>query len=114
MNPYYQPLPPEMDSPQTAWPYLKRRFPWLFSDEGEIPKESRAAELTNTEKDVLQFAVYMLREVHFSLADISEALTGQREYGGAMFTRVKAVRTFLTTTTLDIEAKIREFDEIIA
>jgi len=56
------------------------------------------------EQDVIKFAVYMLQDKHYTLADIAESLTGKREYGGAAFTRIKAVKTFLedTTTTPEV------------
>lgn len=103
-NPYYQPLPSELDSPVTAWPYLRRRFPWLFNEDGEVPQQP-AVQLGTTEQDVVKFAVYALQGKHYTLADIAESLTGRREYGGALFTRVKAVKNFLedtTTTTPEI------------
>lgn len=102
MSNLYAPFPPELDHPSTAWPFLKKRFPWLFDDEKAIkPVES----VNRVEKDVLDFAVFMLGNVQYSLADISEALTGKREYGGAIYTRIKAVRDYLeNTTTTDIEA----------
>jgi hypothetical protein len=105
-NPYYQPLPSELNSPTTAWPYLRRRFPWLFEDE-VLPREQAAVQLTQVEKDVIEFAVYMLQDKYYTLADIAESLTGKREYGGALFTRVKAVKNFLEDTTTTQEVSLQ-------
>lgn len=110
-NPYYKPLPPEMDSSQTAWPYLRRRWPWLFGDEDMGTKDARlpgGAVPTQVEQDVIQVALYHCQNL--KLADIAEALTGRREYGGAIFTRVKAVKKYLeNTTTTDQDGPSDEF-----
>jgi hypothetical protein len=105
MNPYYQPFPKEIENATTAWPYLRRRFPWIFNEDGEVqPEGEQARQLGQIEQDVIKFAVYMLQDKHYTLADIAEALTNKREYGGALFTRVKAVKNFLEDTTTTPES----------
>lgn len=104
-------------SPSEAWPWLLRRFPDVF-DGINLSSEPYAHYLNLTHKrettrveqdqDLLIVARYFL--AHLTLADISEALTGKREYGGAIYTRVKTVKklldttiTITTTTTLDLD-----------
>ena len=105
------PFPKELDNPETAWLYLRQRFPLYFQGVGRLPGEldkptatPASAIAAPVTQDVVKFAVYMLQGKHYTLADIAESLTGRREYGGAVFTRVKAVRDFLenTTTTPEI------------
>ena len=100
-NPYYKPFPPEMNNPTTAWPYMRRRWPWIFGDE-EAMGTKTAGQVSSfvptlVEKDVLQVALCHCQDL--KLADIAEALTGRREYGGAIYTRVKAVKKFFENTT---------------
>lgn len=105
------PFPKELDNDVTAWAYLRQRFPLYFQGVGRLPGELDKAIATpasamaaHVEQDVIKFAVYMLSDKHYTLADIAESLTGKREYGGAIFSRVKAVKNFLenTTTTPEI------------
>lgn len=105
------PFPKELDNPETAWVYLRQRFPLYFQGVGRLPGELDKPTATTASamgaavaQDVIKFAVYMLQDKHYTLADIAESLTGKREYGGAIFSRVKAVRNFLenTTTTPEI------------
>lgn len=111
-----QPLPPELDNPVTAWPYLRRRFPWLFNDDSEASPPTPAAAMGGqVEQDVVKFAVYMLQDTNYTLADIAESLTGKREYGGAAYTRVKAVRDFLENTTTTPEISLQDdFGAVVA
>jgi len=100
-NPYYKPFPPEMSNPTTAWPYMRRRWPWIFGAE-ETMGTKTADQVSSfvptlVEKDVIQVALCHCQDL--KLADIAEALTGRREYGGAIYTRVKAVKKFLENTT---------------
>jgi hypothetical protein len=100
MNPYYKPLPPEIKTATTAWPYMRRRWPWMFGDDAMGTKDARlpGAEVpTPVERDVIQVALCHCHDL--KLADIAEALTGRREYGGAIYTRVKAVKKYLENTT---------------
>jgi hypothetical protein len=115
------PFPKELDDPSTAWSYLRRRFPLYFQGVGRLPGEVDQPKASTTinnphvEQDVITFAVYALQETRYTLADISEALTGKREYGGAVFSRVKAVRDFLenTTTTPDSSQEV-DFEAVEA
>jgi hypothetical protein len=117
------PFPKELDNDATAWAYLRQRFPLYFQGVGRLPGEldkpiatTPSAMRAPVECDVVKFAVYMLQDKHYTLADIAEGLTGRREYGGAVFTRVKAVRDFLeNTTTTTPEVSLQDdFSEVVA
>ena len=91
------------DPPEIAWPWLVEHCPQIF-DGIDVQKEPYAQYLKGKPMstvvdmaDVLTVARYFLKDL--KLADISEALTGKREYGGAIYTRVKAVKQLLENTT---------------
>lgn len=105
------------DEPEVAWAWLVENYPGIFDGidlKGEpyaqYLNSNRASSIVNT-SDLLQVARYFLKDL--KLADISEALTGKREYGGAIYTRVKAVSQLLNnTTTANSEARAFIFDDI--
>jgi hypothetical protein len=107
------------DTPEVAWKWLVENCPGLF-DGIDLKNEPYAHYLNGKSSsiiidtsDLLQVARYFLKDL--KLADISEALTGKREYGGAIYTRVKAISQLLNnTTTADEDARTFIVDDIAA
>jgi hypothetical protein len=93
------PFPPELNDPVTAWPYLRRRFPWLFSDKPEEATPSTPkSDIDRVYYDVLAIAQkYAPKDL--SLADISEVLTKDRYYSGSTYKRVKDVYDLLFSSS---------------
>ena len=115
-NSHYQPLPLELNSPTTAWPYLRRRFPWLFNEDGEVLKEQPAAHLGTVDQDIITFAKHFLKDKDFKLADIAQALTGSRLYAGSnLVKRLQAVQSAIKDTTTTPEVSLQDdFGEVVA
>lgn len=89
MNQLNEPFPPELNDPKTAWPYLRRRFPWLFTDKPEEQTpDTPKPDLDRVYDDLLTLAQHFAPK-SLTLADISEILTDNRYYSGSTYKRVK-------------------------
>lgn len=105
-------LPAMLEQPETAWPWLVQRFPWLF-DGIEVSKEPYASYLKSHQvrPDLAQLEA--LRGKVVSQADVAELLFGDRtKTGGSYRRRILAVMDQLTTTTP--EATETDLDHKIA
>lgn len=93
-------LPEELARAETAWPWLVERFPWIF-DGINTNTEPYATYLKSG--GAAGADQYLAAVDHLgpgaSLADISEAIYGERTYGGARYKTVKDVQTILNNTT---------------
>jgi hypothetical protein len=99
MNPLCEPFPTELNDPVTAWPYLRKRFPWLFTDKPEEQTpEPQKTDFGRVYDDLLVVAQkYVPQEL--TLADISETLTNERYYSGSTYKRVKDVYDLLFSSS---------------
>ncbi|MCL4295227.1 MAG: hypothetical protein KJ077_05845 [Anaerolineae bacterium] len=92
-------LPEMMTAPETAWPWLVQRFPWLF-DGIDLRTEPYASYLKvpQVEKDLELLAAYRGRDL--SQADVAGLLFGDRtKTGGSYRRRILAVMEALNPTT---------------
>jgi len=80
------------------WALIAARFPDLAD---LLPTWYVAKSASSESESQLQRDVERVRHLGqgASLADISDVLTGERTYGGAVYRRVKAVRDALKNTT---------------
>lgn len=108
-------MPDEMAAPETAWPWLLHHMPWIFKGI-DVKKEPYAHYLEQSPEigQISTLASDLEQVYHLgpgtSLADISEVLTGSRQYGGATYKRVKEVKEALeTTTTTENEGVVIQF-----
>lgn len=93
-----QEWPSELNDPKTAWPYLLKRFPWLFADidvnrepyaQYVRPQTSRGAD----DRRAIAHLPYPTQ------ADVAEALFGDRtKTGGSYRRRILAALNTTTTT----------------
>jgi hypothetical protein len=112
------PFPKELDTPATAWAFLRRSFPEYFEGVGKMPGETDKPVVTvvnyQVEQDVITVARHFLKDL--KLADIAEALTGSRLYAGSnLVKRLQAAQAALknTTTTTGIVLQ-DDFSEVKA
>lgn len=106
-------LPAVLDKPETAWPWLVKRFPWLF-DGVELTREPYASYLKPAAiaPDLAQLEA--LRGKVLSQADMAELLFGDRtKTGGSYRRRILAALEWLATTTTP-EALESDQDELRA
>ncbi|MCB0208027.1 MAG: hypothetical protein KDJ52_01780 [Anaerolineae bacterium] len=110
-------MPDEMGDPETAWPWLLRNMPWIFKGI-DVKREPYAHYLEKSpqmgQNASLLADVKAVRHLgpDPSLADISEVLTGSRQYGGSVYKRVKEVKELLeTTTTTTEQGRVVPFEE---
>lgn len=103
VSPHFRALPPQLDCPETAWPWLLKAKPWIF-DGINLKSEPYYAYLASGRPATLMEDLAAVEHLDDpSLADISETLTGSRQYGGATYSRVKAVKEALLQTTTTAE-----------
>ena len=94
--PYYKPLPPELDTPETGWPYLLARFPDVF-DGITLSSEPYYSYLKKSRPQQDAQAIAHLNNP--SQADVAEALFGDRgKTGGSYRRRILAALEATTTT----------------
>lgn len=92
----YKPLPPELDDPYTAWPWLVDRFPWLF-DGIDLHHEPYYHYLKAAQPK--QDAALIAHLDNPSQADVAEVLFDDRtKTGGSYRRRILAALKQLTTT----------------
>lgn len=93
-------LPPEMDDPYTAWPWLVKRYPWLFGDI-DVSREPYSAYLKAAQPQAdFETALDAGCDVSSSQADIAQALFDDRtKTGGSYRRRILAVKNQLKNTT---------------
>ena len=86
-------VPAELASPETAWPYLVQRFPWLFEgiETGSEPYADYLKE-HQLETDLERVADLGPEP---ALADLSERLFSERSYGGARYKYLKKLQNRL-------------------
>lgn len=88
-----QALPEELTSPETAWPFLVQKFPWLF-DGIEVGKEPYANYLKESQlENDLERVADLGPEP--ALADLSERLFSERSYGGSRYKYLKKLQNRL-------------------
>lgn len=91
-------MPKELGNPETAWPYLLNRFPWLFADintSREPYAQYVRPQASYTETDTK--AIAHLKDP--TQADVAEILFGDRtKTGGAYRRRILAALDATTTT----------------
>ncbi len=92
-----QEMPLVMATPETAWPWLVRRFPWLFNEidtsrepYGHFLKQSQA------EQDATKIA----HLINPSQADVAQALFNDRTKTGGSYRR-RILAAIETTTTAE-------------
>lgn len=94
-------LPTELADPETAWPYLVDRFPWLF-DGIDTSREPYAQYLRKSAKtgqiSTLAADLQALGE-NPSLADISEIVFGSRYYSGSQYAQLKKIQSDLAVSS---------------
>jgi len=103
-------LPAMLEKPETAWPWLVQRFPWLF-DGIEVAKEPYASYLkpNGIQSDLSRLEA--LRGTAPSQADVAFVLFGDRtKTGGSYRRRILAALDWLATTT-PIEAPETNSDQ---
>lgn len=96
-------LPELLNGPETAWPWLVKRFPWLF-DGIDLKNEPYASylKIPQVEQDLNLLQPYRGREL--SQADVAGLLFGDRtKTGGSYRRRILAVMDALNPTTTSIE-----------
>lgn len=98
MNPLCDPFPTELNDPVTAWPYLRKRFPWLFDDQKEVAPAAPQIDVERVYDDLLVIAQHFTPK-ELTLADISEILTNERYYSGSTYKRVKDVYDLLFSSS---------------
>jgi hypothetical protein len=98
MNPLCEPFPTELNDPVTAWPYLRKRFPWLFADQKEVAPTDPKIDVERVYDDLLVIAKEFVPK-ELTLADISEILTNERYYSGSTYKRVKDVYDLLFSSS---------------
>ena len=88
-----QALPEELASKKTAWPYLIKRYPWLFEgiDTGSEPYANYLKE-SQLENDLERVADLGPEP---ALADLSERLFSERSYGGSRYKYLKKLQNRL-------------------
>jgi hypothetical protein len=92
-------LPAALEKPETAWPWLVRRFPWLF-DGVELSREPYASYLKSHQAGPDLAGLEALRGKVLSQADVAELLFGDRtKTGGSYRRRILAALDWLATTT---------------
>ncbi len=95
-------MPEAMIKPETAWPWLVKRFPWLFN-EIDTSREPYAHYLKTSKSNDIEIVLATGCDANSSLADISQALTNERYYSGQGYKRVKAVQQLLQTSSSPAE-----------
>lgn len=97
-------LPEELSTAETGFPWLVANMPWIFKGI-DLNKEPYAhyLEKNGGQGQISQLQHDVEQVLHLgpgaSLADISEELTGSRQYGGSTYTRVKDVQYRLKSST---------------
>lgn len=88
-------MPEELKTPETGWPWLIARFPWLF-DGIETSKEPYAHYLKKDQKQQDAQAISHLKNP--SQADVAEVLFGDRTMTGGSYRR-RILAAIAATTT---------------
>jgi hypothetical protein len=96
-------LPDLLTGPETAWPWLVKRFPWLF-DGIDLKSEPYASYLKTPQVDQDMQLLEPYRGKELSQADVAGLLFGDRtKTGGAYRRRILAVMEALNPTTTSTE-----------
>jgi len=90
-------IPDELADPETAWPFLVNRFPWLF-DSIETGTEPYAQYLKESQ---LQQDLDRVADLgpEPALADLAERLYSERSYGGSRYKYLKKLQNRLKSTS---------------
>ena len=89
--------PTELTTPESAWPYLLNRFPWLFADI-DVNREPYAQYLRPRRSQTETDRAAVAHLVNPTQADIAGALFGDRtKTGGAYRRRILAALDATTT-----------------
>lgn len=91
-------LPPQLREPETAWPWLLERFPWLF-DGIAVQSEPYAYYLRKSQPQQDAEAIADLDNP--SQADVAEVLFGDRTKTGGSYRRRILAALEATTTNQD-------------
>jgi hypothetical protein len=108
-----QDMPKELEQPETAWPWLVQRFPWLFSDidTSREPYKQYLKSSHHNSYNAPDFDLQLKQDLQAiahlanpTQADVAEILFGDRLKTGGSYRRriLRVMQQIATTTTPDV------------